>query len=147
MSENTKLSLVDTNVLVHAYSSSDIVKHAHAQKLVAKCWQKKVTFALSVQNLAEFFVVVTKKVKVPFSIEEAEQIIMDITAFSHWKILHYNEKTLQRAIQLHKKAKRHFWDAVLAATMQESGIYHIFTENSDDFKRFAGIVAENPLRA
>ena len=145
MSESTNISLIDTNVFVHAYSSSDAVKHVLAKRFVSPCWQKKVTFALSVQNLAEFFVVVTKKVKVPLGVEEAEQIITDITAFSHWKILQYNEKTLQRAIQLHKKARHHFWDAILAATMQEFGISHIFTENINDFKKFAGIIAKNPL--
>ena len=146
MSEPIKaFSLIDSNVLVHAYNTADRRKHAIANDLLEKCWRKEVYYAVSAQNLAEFFIVVTKKVPLPLSIEQAEQIITDICLFSHWTVLSYDEKTLQKAVQLYKQSKHHFWDTLIAATMLHNGLFHIYTENGDDFKKFAGLRAENPF--
>ncbi len=145
MNENEGISLIDSNVLVHAYNRADARKHVAAVNLLEKCWQRQVVYAVSIQNLAEFFVVVTKKVPSPLSIENAEKIIADICAFSHWRVLRSDEKTLQQAISLYKEFKGHFWDVLIAATMIDSGISHIYSENTDDFNRINGIRAKNPF--
>ena len=145
MSDKTKLYLVDTNILVYAYDLTDQKKHNIARELLEKCWKKEIVYAISSQNLAEFFIIVTKKIPSPLSIEEAEQIIKDICSFSSWKILHYTEKTLQQAIILFKEQKKHFWDALITATMLEAGITNIYTENEEDFKRFDKLTVTNPF--
>lgn len=146
MSATTELFLIDTNILVYAYDSTDKHKHARAQALFEKCWKKEVAYAISSQNLGEFFIIITKKVPHPLSIDEAEQIVNDICAFSEWKVLHYTENTLQQAIKLYKTKKKHFWDALIVATMREAGITHIYTENEDDFNLFENITIINPLK-
>ena len=135
--------LIDSNVLIYAYDRSDNVKHKKAVELLSKCWEGKIMLAISAQNLAEFFVVVTTKLKPALSIREAEQIVQDIVDFSHWKVLSYNEHVLLKAIKMHKT---HFWDALIAATMLEHGIFTIYTENTADFSQFANIKAINPFR-
>ncbi|HLD88748.1 MAG TPA: PIN domain-containing protein [Candidatus Nanoarchaeia archaeon] len=146
MKESTEtLFLVDTNVLVYAYDRTDQRKHHVAALLVEKCWRREVTYAVSIQNLAEFFVVMTQKSKV-LPVEEAQQIIKDILEFSNWKVFNYNSKTLQQAISIFKHKQRHFWDALIAATMTENGVLHIYTENVSDFKEFEGIHAVNPFK-
>ncbi len=145
MNESIDCSLVDTNVLVYAYDNTDIRKRELAVKLLGKCWKREAVYAVSVQNLAEFFVIITKKVPHPLSIEEAGQIISDICSFSGWRVLNYNPDTLNLAIELYKKQKKHFWDAVLAATMLKSGITKIYTENDSDFKVFENIIVKNPF--
>src|SRR3989344_405126 len=95
MTEATEpLYLIDSNVLVYGYDQTDPQKHKIAQKLLEQCWKKTRIFAISSQNLAEFFVIVTKKIPHPLSLEEAEQIIADIIHFSHWHVLRYDEQTL-----------------------------------------------------
>ncbi len=138
--------LIDTNILVHAYNNTDAVKHKKAAELLSPCWQGKVIYVLSVQNLAEFFIVVTKKVPSPLSKEQAEKIIQDLINFHQWKILRYDEQTLQHAITLHKETNHHFWDCLLAATMNQHNITHIYTENSDDFKRHHNLIVKNPFQ-
>ena len=145
MSEPIECFLIDTNVLVYAYDFTDAKKHSMALKLLEKCWKREAIYAVSVQNLAEFFVIITKKVPHPLSIDEAGQIISDICSFSGWNILNYNSDTLKLAIELYHKQKKHFWDAVLAATMLKSGITKIYTENGSDFKVFENIVVKNPF--
>ncbi len=137
--------LIDTNFLVHAYNDADSHKHTKALELLSLCWQGKCTYALSIQNLAEFFTVITKKVPAPLSKEQAEKIVQDMIQFHQWKILRYDEKTLQEAIELHKRTNHHFWDCLLVATMKENNITHIYTENGDDFKRHDNIDIENPF--
>lgn len=146
MSDATdQIFLVDTNILVYSYDATDQRKHQKAKELLQQCWQRKKIYAISAQNLAEFFVVITKKVPSPLSIEDAEKIIKDIIAFTHWKVLHYDQETLVQSMALHKKSKKHFWDAMIAATMITAEINHIYTENRSDFAHFEKIVAVNPL--
>jgi predicted nucleic acid-binding protein len=47
--------------------------------------------------------------------------------------------------KISKQHKIHFFDSLLAATMQENGISKILTENVKDFNKIAGIEAENPF--
>ncbi len=145
MNDNTKIYLIDTNILVYAYDHTDRKKHQCAKDLLEKCWKKEVAYAISSQNLAEFFIIITKKVPSPLTVEEAEQIIADICSFSSWKVLRYTEETIQMAIKLYKKEKKHFWDALIAATMLEAGITHIYTENEKDLRSFEGLSVINPL--
>ena len=146
MPEVTKeLFLIDTNILVYAWDTADPKKQKIAKELMEKCWKKETTYAISVQNLAEFFVVVTQKIPNKMPLEQAEQIISDIIAFSNWKVLHYEESTIQKAVQRYKEKKKHFWDAVIVETMKENGIKHVYTENEKDFEIFEDIKAINPF--
>lgn len=146
MKESTDLFLIDSNILVYAYDETDERRHNLAQKLLQKCWNGEVTYAISTQNLAEFFVIITKKVSKPISTELAQQIINDIINFSHWKILHYEGKTLQKAIKFYQNTKHHFWDALIVATMLEAGIVRVYTENESDFKLFEEVRVINPFK-
>ncbi len=147
MIENYKpIFLVDSNILVYAYDNTNQKKHMLARKLLEKCWKKEIHLVISAQNLAEFFVIVTKKVPNPLSIEQAEEIISDITTFSHWKTLHYSHKTLLDAITLYKKTKKHFWDGLIVATMLESNILNIYTENVKDFQNYPNLIVVNPFK-
>ena len=145
MSEATEIFLIDSTILVYAYDPTDQRKYAIAKSLLEKCWKRERKFAISTQNLAEFFVVITQKVAHPLSVVEAEQVITDICAFSQWKILQYNIHTLQSAIRLHKNKQKHFWDALIVATMRQEGITHIYTENEKDFTLFENITVVNPF--
>ncbi|NQV91406.1 PIN domain-containing protein [Candidatus Woesearchaeota archaeon] len=146
MTENIKpLFLIDSNVLVYAYDKTDEKKHETAFNLMKKCWGQKVQYAISVQNLAEFMVIITKKVPQPLPIETAQEIINDIIEHSGWKVLHYDEKILKDALMLYRITQKHFWDTMIAATMLESKVFHIYTENVKDFKEYKHITVVNPF--
>lgn len=147
MTEVTEeISLIDTNILVYAYDSADPKKQKIAKALLEKCWKRETTYAISAQNLAEFFVVVTQKIPNKMPIEQAEQIIKDISTFSNWNVLHYDESTIQKAVQRYKEKKKHFWDTIIVETMKESRVNKIYTENEKDFEVFEDIKAINPFK-
>ena len=140
-----KLFFIDTNILVYAYDTTDAQKHLIAKNLLERCWKKEVVYTLSAQNLAEFFVVATRKIPHPISPAVAEQIVKDISSFSHWKVLYYDATTVLFAIHLSASLKRGFWDALLAATMLQQGVCGIYTENTVDFKPLKQIAVINPF--
>lgn len=69
--------LIDTNILVYAYDASEGNKHKASRKLLKTVWEEGGGI-VCLQNLMEFFVVITKKVENPISIRNAKTIIEDI---------------------------------------------------------------------
>lgn len=137
--------LIDTNILVYAYDNTEGVKHIIAKNLIDRCWKREVTYTISAQNLAEFVVVVTKKIPSPLPYAVAEQIVKDISSFSHWKVLTYNATTVLSALRLFPSPQKSFWDALLTATMLQHGVYGVYTENAADFRSLQQIAVVNPF--
>lgn len=69
--------LIDTNILVHAYTVSDTGKHATALSIIEKVWQGE-SAATTLQNLCEMFSVITRKVARPVSASSATAIVEGI---------------------------------------------------------------------
>ena len=143
MKETSEIILIDTNILVYFYTNTDPKKQEKAIKLLEKCWKREVTYAISLQNLAEFYAVITKKVPTPIQFYDAKKIIQDIISFSNWKKIQYDSEALLDAVSFQEKA--HFWDVLIAATMLKNNIYKVYTENVTDFNKFPNITAINPF--
>lgn len=137
--------LVDTNVLVHAYVLLDARKHALARELLLTIWRDGGGLT-TLQNLCEFFAVVTKRIAQPMRIEHAESIVKQIIHSTKWRVLDRREGTALHGIELVKLRRLPFWDALIAACMLENGIHTIVTENERDFTRIPGITVTNPFK-
>ncbi|MBI4529805.1 MAG: PIN domain-containing protein [Deltaproteobacteria bacterium] len=140
-----EMQLIDTNILVHAYTVSDEKKHRVALPIVEKVWAGEEA-ATALQNLCEFFFVVTRKVSKPISVTAAEATVEAILASSRWRVIDRKPETVREAIELVKVNRVPFWDALIAASMLEHGINTIVSENEPDFKRVPGISAINPFK-
>lgn len=139
---DTKLFLVDTNVLVYAFDQELAAKNKKAKELINSCWQGKNNFAVSNQNLAEFVFVSVKKEKLDF--EQAKLIIEYMISFEGFIKINYSAKTVLSAIDIAHEFKMRFWDSLLAAAMKENNVFNIYTENTKDFK-IPWVNAVNPL--
>ncbi len=107
---------------------------------------QEVSYAIALQNISEFYVVITKKIERPLSNEEAKKIIRDIIDFNNWRILGLNEISIIMAIDLCAKYQIHYWDALLCAVMKQNDINNIYTENLKDFEKIPWITAVNPMQ-
>lgn len=136
--------LIDTNVLVYAYIISDEEKHRIAAELVESIWRDDIGI-ITLQNLCEFFVVVTTKVERPMTISQAKNIVDGIVTSQRWRKIDRTSDTVISAIDLVKNFKIPFWDALIAACMIENEIKTIFTENERDFKKVREITVVNPF--
>jgi predicted nucleic acid-binding protein len=112
--------------------------------ILARCWRNEERLSVSVQNLAEFSVVVTEKIENLIPLPVIRRFITSISAFEAWTVIGYNADTLLAAHEIKKRCTLHFWDALLAATMKENGIYKIYTENHH-FDRVPGLTVINPI--
>lgn len=138
--------LIDTNILVYSYDSGESEKQEICRSLLKKCWKREASYAIALQNLSEFYVVVTKKIERPLSKETARKVIKDIIDFNNWQVLGLNETSLITAIDIGSKYKIHYWDALLCAAMKQNDITNIYTENIKDFKKIPWIKAVDPMQ-
>jgi predicted nucleic acid-binding protein len=125
--------LIDTNILVYAYDTSEGIKHEVSNQLLKQIWEQGGG-VVCIQNLAEFFVVITRKVSSPISIVEAKVIIEDMINSENWWIIDRDVNTLLSAIDLVSQYRIHFWDAMIVVCMKDYGITDIVTENKKDFE-------------
>jgi len=130
--------LIDTNILVYAYDTSEGIKHEVSKNLLIQVWETGGGI-VCLQNLMEFFVVITQKVENPIDVAEAKTIVEDILKSDNWRIIDRDEDTFLSAIDIVSKHKVHLWDAVIGACMKENEITEIVTENKKDFEKIPDI--------
>ncbi len=138
------LSLIDSNLLSYVFDESEPGKRKICEKLFEECWNGKRKFAVSVQNLSEFYVVVTRKIQHPMPKKVARRFIELINDFQGWDVLNINAGTIISAIDICEKYDIHYWDALLAATMRENRIFCVYTEDGD-FERIPWLKVVNPF--
>ncbi|MBI5635810.1 PIN domain-containing protein [Candidatus Micrarchaeota archaeon] len=134
------LALIDTNVLVYAVDGGSS-KHEAAVRIVAERCRSE-TCLVSAQNLAEFVCVVTEKHK-KLTGEQANQFVSDLASNSI--VLAYKASHVLRANQLRQAYATPFFDSLLAATMEDAGVYQIITENEKDFRKIPWLTVINPF--
>lgn len=130
--------LIDTNILVYAYDTSEGRKHEVSKNLLKQIWEAGGGI-VCLQNLMEFFVVITKKVENPIDVAEARTIVEDILNSDNWGVIDRDIDTFLSAIDLVSKHDVHLWDAVIIACMKENEITEIVTENKEDFEKIPSI--------
>ncbi len=140
-----ELALLDSNILSYVFDESEPEKRKICAGLAADCWIRKREFAVSVQNLSEFYVVVTKKISNPIPAKVARDFVEHIIDFYGWHVITYDAQTIKSAIEINTKHSIHYWDALLAATMRENNILSIYTENNNDFKKIPWIKIIDPF--
>jgi predicted nucleic acid-binding protein len=140
----TAPALVDTNILCYAFDTREEEKRERAKDLLGRCWRSEERLSVSVQNLAEFSVVVTEKIEHPMPLPVVRKFIASISAFDGWNVVGYTADTILSAHEIKKRWSLHFWDALLVATMEENRIRTIYTEDRH-FDRVAGLTVINPV--
>jgi predicted nucleic acid-binding protein len=137
--------LIDTNIFVYAYDVSERAKRHVARSLLDEVWDQGGG-VVTLQNLSEFFVAVTKKVEHPIPASSARMILSDILRSGHWLVVNRQAQTLLTAIDLVERTGVPYWDALIAACMLEHGVTTIVTENERDFRKIPGLTVINPFK-
>ena len=140
---NDELWLIDSNILVYGFDSSD-ERQKKAGQLIEECTRGKRKLAISLQNLTELFYGLTRKVPQKLTPSEAAKIITLFIEHNNWIKLIPKETTLLAAMKFVSERKVQFWDAMIAAVMLENNIHKIITEDQG-FAQIPGIVVKNPF--
>jgi predicted nucleic acid-binding protein len=130
---------IDTNLLVYAVDTADRSKHRTVHALLDTLIE--LDTVVSVQALAEFFHVVTRKGRL--SAEEARGRIEDWQAL--FPVIAAGASALAHAIDGLRRYQMPFWDAMLWATAQEAGVTVLLTEDFQDLGVVEGVRFVNPF--
>ncbi|MBN1166873.1 MAG: PIN domain-containing protein [Methanospirillaceae archaeon] len=137
-------ALIDTTILCYALDTGEPEKRAVAVELLSQCWRSETVLAVSVQNLAEFSVVLTEKVKHPVPDAVVTRFIQNVVSFDGWRVIGYDPGTIIDAVGIRGKYSLNFWDALIVATMKQHNIDTIYTENSH-FKKIPWMTVIDPF--
>ncbi|SPD75256.1 conserved hypothetical protein [uncultured Desulfobacterium sp.] len=99
---------------------------------------------MSTQVLGEFFVVVTRKIKEPLSLDDAEKIINIISVLPVEEI---DLPLVKRAIDTQKRYGISFWDSLILAAAERSGCGRVLSEDLSDGQQYNGVFIENPFKS
>lgn len=146
---NSKLALIDTNILVYAIDKESPF-HNISRTILKKVAQGSVLGCVSIQNLMEFYSVVTSKqiFKQPLTYLQAWKEILNLIQSGITVI--YPEKAILNIVSeliLESKLEgKRIDDLYLVATMLVNEVYTIYTANDKDFTSFTkDIQVVNPL--
>jgi predicted nucleic acid-binding protein len=138
MSASPRLTL-DSNILIYAADRDGGSRHVAAEALVARA-----AFAdcvLTLQALAEFFAVATRKKNVPAA--------SAITFVDGWQMLFETvsatEETMRAAMHAVRDHRIGFWDAMLWAVARDAGCRYVLSDSFQRGRILEGVTFVNPF--
>jgi len=141
--------LIDSNILVYAHNT-DSKFNKQSKNLMKDALKRKINACISIQNLLEFYSIITnpKRVEKPIKFEEAREIFNLYSKSLSIKIIYPTSKSLlmlSEFLNLFQITKAEIFDAYLVATMKENNVKTIYTENTSHFERYDFLKVVNPF--
>lgn len=135
--------LLDTNVLVYSLDRSENEKRQVAVGLL-KTLVTEHEILLSAQILGEFFCVTTRKIAVPLSCAEAQDLVAKFS--SAWKVFPIDTDVVQRAVAAVQRHSLSYWDAQLCAVAHLHRVDVILSEDLQDGATYDGVRVFDPFQ-
>jgi predicted nucleic acid-binding protein len=131
---------LDTKILVYSVDLDAGEKHDKAIELFTQL--SPLNCVLSLQSLCEFFSAVTRKKLMPIGdamaqVDDWQQLFPVVSA---------KGATLTRALAAVNRHQISFWDAMLWATVRESGIATLLSEDFQHEQHIESVEIINPFR-
>jgi predicted nucleic acid-binding protein len=133
-------SFIDTNILIYAAAG----RHDEREKWEC-AWSllDEATFGLSGQVLAEFYVNVLKKPKVPLSPTEAAAWVDRLSTVP---VVPIDADVVREAIRHSQRFRIAYWDAALIVAAERLDAPVLYTENLNHDQLYGSVRVVNPFR-
>jgi len=131
---------VDTNILIYAHDADAKSKHTVAKRVLGELWRQR-TGVLSMQVLQEFYVNVTRKIKIPLPKDVARTVV---NSYAVWCV-EITPAEISSAFRIEDESRIAFWDALIVASAAKCGAARILCENLNAGQTIAGVRIENPF--
>ena len=132
---------LDTNILVYSVDRDSGDRHTQSRVLLERAAKRDCV--LTVQALAEFFHVTTRKHLLHPSLASAfVRDWLDV-----FQITSADGAAVEEAMQAVEEHRLSFWDAMLWSTARRSGCSALVTEDMQHGRRLGGIEIINPFAA
>jgi predicted nucleic acid-binding protein len=132
---------VDTDVLVYWRDARDPVKQLRAREWLELLWREQ-RGRTSMQVLAEFYSVMTRKFSTRITPDEAWR---DVQAILAWKPQAIDSEILRRAHEIEVKHRLNWWDAQVVAAAQAQGCALLLSEDMQDGAEYGGVIVRSPF--
>lgn len=135
----TGRTFVDTNVLVYAVDNADERKRDIARAVIA---EPSADLVISAQVLSEFYVVVTRRLAIPMSTEDAGAAVDELAKLP---VVVVDSDLVRDGIALTQTAQISFWDALIVVAAGAAGCERVLTEDLAAGTTIGGVIVENPF--
>jgi len=136
----TEPVFVDTNVWVYAVDAADPAKRERALEVTAPAPGRDVV--ISTQVLAEFYAVVTRKLAVPLSAEDAEAMVRQLAVLP---VVAIDRSLVVSAITGSRASQISIRDALIHRAAETAGCRRVLSEDLADGTTYGSVVGENPF--
>jgi predicted nucleic acid-binding protein len=134
--------LVDTNVLVYSYDSTDRIKQ-HSSTALLSLLVQTGQGVLSSQVLSEFFWTVTRKLRPAFPSDTARERVINLTLA--WEVLAVSPAVIAEAARGVHEYQLSLWDAQIWAVARLNAIPYVFSEDFNSGSTLEGVQFINPF--
>ena len=133
-------SFFDTSVLIYADDKAAPAKQRRALDLVAE-HRRARTGVVSLQVLQEYFVAVTRKLRVDAAIARRK-----IELLAEFDVAVPEVQDILAAIDLHRLHGFSFWDALILRAAKQAGCSVLFSEDLQQAREIDGVRIVNPFQ-
>ena len=133
-------SFFDTNVLVYADDEDTPTKQRRAFELIAE-HRRARTGVVSLQVLQEYFVTITRKLRVDASIARRK-----VELVAEFDVAAPEVADILAAIDLHRLHGFSFWDALVIRAAKQAGCSVLLSEDMQDAREIDGVRIVNPFQ-
>ncbi len=128
---------MDTNILVYAVVRDENEKRRRSLELI-----EKEIFALSAQVLQEFYVIVTHKIAVPLS---PDQALEWIEQFEMFPCISIDTSLIKIGVEISVRYKISYWDGLILAAAEHSGAMILYSEDLNHGQLYGKVRVINPF--
>ncbi len=133
-------SFFDTNILIYADDKASPAKQRRALDLVAE-HRRGRTGVVSLQVLQEYFVTVTRKLRV-----DAHVARRKVELLAEFDVATPEVPDILAAIDMHRLHGFSFWDALVVRAAKQAGCSVLLSEDMQDAREIDGLQIVNPFR-
>ena len=132
-------SFFDTNVLIYADDKAAVAKQRQALELLAE-HRRARTGVVSMQVLQEYFVTVTRKLRVDPAVARRK-----VELLAEFDVAAPEVSDILAAIDLHRLHGFSFWDALVVRAAKQAGCGVLYSEDMQGAREIEGVRIVNPF--
>jgi predicted nucleic acid-binding protein len=136
---NAERVFIDTNVLTYLFDSAEGDKQKRAERVLAE--ETREVF-VSTQVLQELYVSLTKGKSPITTSDVAEQAVREASKYS---VVHIDPALVFSAIEVARKHKISFWDALIVGAAARAECGAVLSEDLNAGQIIEGVHVENPF--
>ena len=142
MDSMTEPIFVDTNVWVYAVDAADPVKRERAMEVIAPAPGRDLV--ISTQVLTEFYAVVTRKLAVQVTPDEAAAMVGQLSILP---VVAIDASLVVSAITGSRDWQISIWDALIIRAAEVAGCRRVLSEDLSHGRTYGSVEIENPFAA